>query len=221
MNDRTPPRTATWFLKQFGSRMENETVLGDLVEQYGRGRSAAWYWRQVFVIVLIGVGREVRHDKWRFLAAMAACWFTWLVVQATAGFLLAVRTALAAGERIGMTVNLFPLVTVRVATEQHTEEWDVGLLTILLNAVTLVVIGKLLTASPRLRAQTLVLLYTSTYIAGIAVTTCLEIVRVYQGAPNALGFLVINLLALPAVPIFLFLGAAFFRGSAHEVLSRE
>jgi hypothetical protein len=47
MRPSQPPIVATWVLAHFGNR--NEALAGDLVEEYRRGRSVAWYWRQVRV----------------------------------------------------------------------------------------------------------------------------------------------------------------------------
>jgi hypothetical protein len=45
MRSSQPPIVATWVLTRFGNG--NEVLAGDLVEEYQRGRTAAWYWRQV------------------------------------------------------------------------------------------------------------------------------------------------------------------------------
>jgi hypothetical protein len=47
MTTRTPPRLATWLLERFGNGRRNESLLGDLHEQFAQGRSAGWYWSQV------------------------------------------------------------------------------------------------------------------------------------------------------------------------------
>ncbi len=60
---RSTPPIATWILNQFGALPENESAIGDLVEQYQRGKGSIWYWRQVLVIVFVGLYREVRQGK--------------------------------------------------------------------------------------------------------------------------------------------------------------
>jgi hypothetical protein len=59
MRSSEPPALATWWLEhlRFGAR--NDFLLGDLVEEYGQGRSRAWYWRQVLVALLVNFGREL------------------------------------------------------------------------------------------------------------------------------------------------------------------
>src|SRR5262249_30842017 len=53
-----PPRFATWILKYWTS--VDECIAGDLVERYHRGgRSALWYWRQVFSAIAHDAIRDV------------------------------------------------------------------------------------------------------------------------------------------------------------------
>jgi len=71
---RKPPNGATWFLKQFGSQSEDESVIGDLTERYQRGGGSIWYWRQVLVIVFVSHVQNIRRDKWNFLAGLFRAW---------------------------------------------------------------------------------------------------------------------------------------------------
>jgi len=47
MTTRLPPRLATWLLERFGNGRRNESLIGDLYEQFAQGRGAGWYWSQV------------------------------------------------------------------------------------------------------------------------------------------------------------------------------
>jgi len=49
---RTPPFLATRILERLGA--DDEALIGDLVEEYRRGRSRAWYWAQVLSSVAMG-----------------------------------------------------------------------------------------------------------------------------------------------------------------------
>jgi hypothetical protein len=51
MNASSPPRLAQWLLERCVSGPRRESLIGDMVEQYRRGRSAAWFWRQTIRIV--------------------------------------------------------------------------------------------------------------------------------------------------------------------------
>jgi hypothetical protein len=43
----------------FCSGAENDSVVGDLIEQYENGRGRVWYWRQVLAIVVIEIYRRI------------------------------------------------------------------------------------------------------------------------------------------------------------------
>ena len=45
------PATAIWLLERLSSSAEDESLIGDLLEQYSVGRGRCWYWRQVLLIV--------------------------------------------------------------------------------------------------------------------------------------------------------------------------
>jgi uncharacterized protein involved in exopolysaccharide biosynthesis len=49
-----PPRLADWLLQHLVAGPRQQSILGDLHEQYGRGRSVAWYWRQTIKTILVG-----------------------------------------------------------------------------------------------------------------------------------------------------------------------
>ena len=72
MRSSQPPIVATWVLTHFGSM--NEVLVGDLIEEYGRGRTVAWYWRQVIVAILVGCGNEIRTHKLLTVRAVITGW---------------------------------------------------------------------------------------------------------------------------------------------------
>jgi signal peptidase I len=60
-----PPRFATWLLERVGSSYRREALAGDLVEEFQKGRSRFWFWRQVLQAIAFGLathddGRRVR-----------------------------------------------------------------------------------------------------------------------------------------------------------------
>jgi hypothetical protein len=57
---RKPPAMATWLVERLSSRDRNEVLASDLQEQFNRGRSNAWYWRQVLVVILLVIMKERR-----------------------------------------------------------------------------------------------------------------------------------------------------------------
>ncbi len=60
MSPRRPPRLANWLLNRSGVARRNPPLAGDLQEEFGRRRSAAWYWRQTLVAICTGFSRNVR-----------------------------------------------------------------------------------------------------------------------------------------------------------------
>lgn len=46
MMSRKPPRFAEWLLRRSGIASSNEPLHGDLLEEFGDGRSSFWFWKQ-------------------------------------------------------------------------------------------------------------------------------------------------------------------------------
>jgi hypothetical protein len=57
------PIVPTWLLRHFGCSTQNNQIIGDLVEQYQRGCSRCWYWRQTLIALIEGFITEVRLHK--------------------------------------------------------------------------------------------------------------------------------------------------------------
>ena len=58
-----PPSLATWLLEHLIRREDIEALAGDLLEEFGQGRSVTWYWYQVFVAILVALAKELR-TRW-------------------------------------------------------------------------------------------------------------------------------------------------------------
>ena len=74
MKHRNPPRIATLLL----TRLSNcdDALVGDMVEEYRRGRSRSWYWRQTSIAVLRTTVADIRSHPLLALRAfvlMVAC----------------------------------------------------------------------------------------------------------------------------------------------------
>lgn len=80
MTTRLPPRLATWLLERFGNGRRNESLIGDLHEQFAQGRSAGWYWSQALRALAISA-----RTRLTTLAAAVAMTFVmalaWLQAQ--------------------------------------------------------------------------------------------------------------------------------------------
>jgi hypothetical protein len=60
MKSSVPPALATWLLEHIRFSNTDDALAGDLLEEFNQRRSAAWYWRQVLVAILVGFGKELR-----------------------------------------------------------------------------------------------------------------------------------------------------------------
>jgi hypothetical protein len=76
MNSNDPPPLATWLLQRFGAK---EALVGDLIEQYQRGRSGVWYWRQALRAILVGAYHDLRGHKWLALRTILAAYGSWVL----------------------------------------------------------------------------------------------------------------------------------------------
>jgi hypothetical protein len=74
MRSAKPPRLANWLLTRCGSGPNGTSLAGDLIEQYGRGRSRAWYWRQTLRAILVGAAHDIRDHKWIAASAPSLGW---------------------------------------------------------------------------------------------------------------------------------------------------
>jgi hypothetical protein len=70
MAKRMPPRSALWLLAHFASARYRESLAGDLIEQYARGRSLGWCWRQVLAALALAPVSALRSAPW--MAALKA-----------------------------------------------------------------------------------------------------------------------------------------------------
>jgi hypothetical protein len=77
MRSSPPPALATWWLERLRFGARNDFLLGDLVEEYGQGRSRAWYWRQVLVALVVSFGSELRARPLLAVRAVATVWSVW------------------------------------------------------------------------------------------------------------------------------------------------
>jgi hypothetical protein len=68
-------------LKHFGSGPDNETLLGDLAEQYQRNGSAMWYWRQTLKAIPVSFFKEIRAHKWIAARALLTGWVVWIICE--------------------------------------------------------------------------------------------------------------------------------------------
>jgi hypothetical protein len=82
-----PPPLATWLFEHLTGREYREALAGDLLEEYNRGRSNTWYWRQVIVAVAVEFATEIRSHWVIFVFALVVCGsIPWKQLFLNAGF---------------------------------------------------------------------------------------------------------------------------------------
>lgn len=64
-------RLAFWLMDRFGVP---EPLVGDLLEERSRHRSALWQWRQTLVAILWTVARDIRAHRWLAARAVVTGW---------------------------------------------------------------------------------------------------------------------------------------------------
>lgn len=72
-----PPRLAVWLVSHLASRYSRESLIGDLLEEYSRGRSRRWYWQQVAIAIGLAAANALTAARWLLISlvllrAMAA-----------------------------------------------------------------------------------------------------------------------------------------------------
>jgi len=81
MRSSHPPIVATWLLEHLRSDSVNESLVGDLMEEYGRGRSNAWYRRQVLAAIVVSSCDEVRAHALIAIKALITGWAAQFMFQ--------------------------------------------------------------------------------------------------------------------------------------------
>ena len=69
-----PPALAAWLLEHAQFSATDGAIAGDLLEEFNRRRSAAWYWRQVLVAIVVGCASEVRRHGVLATRAILIAW---------------------------------------------------------------------------------------------------------------------------------------------------
>lgn len=66
-----PPAPATWLLRHLTPKRNRQVLAADLFESFSQGHSASWFWRQVFIAILVGASREL-SARWPQICFAAA-----------------------------------------------------------------------------------------------------------------------------------------------------
>jgi hypothetical protein len=66
----------------------DESLLGDLLEQFADGRSRLWFWRQTVVACGLGIAGQVSAHKWLSARALATGWALYFLTATSVIFML-------------------------------------------------------------------------------------------------------------------------------------
>ncbi len=87
MKHAAPPSAATWLLERWSFGGRNDSLAGDLLEEFHSGRTSGWYWRQVLAALSSRGSREVFTH--RAVLLFAVLWSMlvplWLLAVAAIG----------------------------------------------------------------------------------------------------------------------------------------
>ena len=75
MTGRKPPRLAVWLLDRLGYTRSNSPLAGDLLEEFGSGRSSGWYWRQTLEVIANGARRNAADVRPYLIPYLAGALF--------------------------------------------------------------------------------------------------------------------------------------------------
>ena len=85
MKSNNPPVVAAWLLKLFTVDSANDPLTGDLIEEYRRGRSAFWFWRQTLAAIAARFLQSLRAHPlaplFAFFWTLSMQFFWFLVVR--------------------------------------------------------------------------------------------------------------------------------------------
>lgn len=92
MNTTPPPASAARLLKRLVPKEDHDVLLGDLQEEYLRGRPRARYWFQIAAAVAASSWQDIRKHKMSALAA-ATLAIAWMLIISPALFNNSCRTS--------------------------------------------------------------------------------------------------------------------------------
>lgn len=80
---RKPPRLAAWLIARLSRAYCRDALIGDLAEEYGRGRSHAWYWLQALQAIASAAFDALQRQHWLWALRLLTIWT--LLIGASVG----------------------------------------------------------------------------------------------------------------------------------------
>jgi len=74
MKSSESPSVATWLLEHCTCGQGNDSLIGDILEEYRCDHSRAWFWRQVAGAVISSLGTEIRANGFLVARAVTTGW---------------------------------------------------------------------------------------------------------------------------------------------------
>jgi hypothetical protein len=89
---------------------------------------------------------------------------------------------------------------------------------VILNILTPLLVGRSITVSSRIHPRLLLLAFLASFAAANTLSMVLSILMIVGNQPNAAGFLLTELIAMPVVPALLVLGAGLSTNEPEETI---
>jgi hypothetical protein len=189
---------------EYGPNPQDESIVGDLFEQYQRGRGRIWYWRQILAIVFVGLLQEVRRNKRAFFSGLVKVWCWRWGVHFPIIYILMEGYRKAHPSAPGMTVNIFPLLTVEGGSEIL---WRPTIICVILSLLMLFLTGHIAAAYSQAHSRRIALAYLTLFVGGVIASMLGHSVLIFY-EPGTAGMLVPDVVALLAAPPLVLLGAS-------------
>ena len=74
MSAKTVPPLVVWLVTNVGCNLDNDAVVGDLVQYLHQGRSIAWIWKQAIVSIVVSFFAQLRRQPLTILRGVTAGW---------------------------------------------------------------------------------------------------------------------------------------------------
>jgi hypothetical protein len=74
MNPSHPPEGAIWLLERCSLGRRNDSLVGDLIEEFGQGQTRAWFWKQTIIALTVSFASELGRSPLLIVRAMASGW---------------------------------------------------------------------------------------------------------------------------------------------------
>jgi signal peptidase I len=95
MKPADPPRLAVWILGRLAPAYQREALIGDLIEEFRRGRSEVWFWSQVMRVLYAAIG-ALRQRRVKFKTSrMTSYWRQYRALLLFAVLMCSFRSAWA------------------------------------------------------------------------------------------------------------------------------